>query len=130
MTAAATTARRRRLLRAARAYIRAHYPDPDRSLVEVAEAVGASPRQLQRVFREQGDQDFRTYLLRIRMEQARRLIARKRNPLPIYRAARRVGYRQHSGLRQAFLRYYGYNPSAIQAAPPRYLGTLVEDDSG
>ena len=121
-----TERRRRELLRTAQRYVRVWYSDPDLSLIEVAGAVGTSPRQLQRVFREQGDEDFRTYLLRIRMEQAVRLLTRPRNPLPIHRTARRVGYRQHSGLRQAFLRYYGYNPSEIQAPPPSYVGTEIE----
>ncbi len=121
-----TDRRRRALLRSAQRYVRARYPDPDLSLGEVAEAVGTSSRQLQRVFREQGGDDFRTYLLRIRMEQSVRLLTRERNPLPIHRAARRVGYRQHSGLRQAFLRFYGYNPSDIQEPPPSYVGTEIE----
>jgi AraC-like DNA-binding protein len=121
-----TLRRRRALLRSAQACIRAEYPDPDLDLRQVAQAVGASPRQLQRVFREQAGEDFRGYLLRIRMEAAVQLLTRQRNPLPIYKAARRVGYRQHSGLRQAFLRYYGYNPSEIQEPPPSYVGTEVE----
>lgn len=121
-----TIRRRGELLRAAQRYLHAHYPDPDLSLVEVAGAVRTSTRQLQRVFREQADEDFRGYLLYIRMERAVRLLTRDRNPLPIYQTARRVGYRQHSGLRQAFLRYYGYNPSHIQAPPPSYVGTEIE----
>lgn len=92
-------------------------------MADVARAVGTSPRQLQRVFREEGAEDFRGYLLRIRMEHAVRLLTRGKNPLPIHVTARRVGYRQASGLRQAFLRYYGYNPSEIQEAPPEYLGS-------
>jgi AraC-like DNA-binding protein len=110
------------LLSAARAVIRQRYRDPDLSLAEVAAAVGSSPRQLQRVFRELGGEDFRRYLLRVRMEQATRLLSRNSNPLPVHATARRVGYGQASGLRQAFLRYYGYNPSTIQPAPPEYLG--------
>jgi two-component system response regulator YesN len=113
------------MLSAARAVIRRRYRDPDLSLAEVAEAVGSSPRQLQRVFRELGGEDFRSYLLRVRMEQATRLLTRDPNPLPVRATARRVGYRQASGLRQAFLRYYGYNPSTIQPAPPEYLGEVT-----
>jgi transcriptional regulator GlxA family with amidase domain len=103
--------------------VRECYADVDLSLAEVASQVGSSPRQIQRVFREEGTEDFRSYLLRVRMEKAAELLSRERNPLPIRLTARRVGYRQASGLRQAFLRFYGYNPSLIQAAPPEYLGT-------
>ena len=63
-----TRTRRRLLLRDARAVIRRQYRDPDLVLADVAEAVGVSPRQLQRVFREEGGEDFRTSLLRVRME--------------------------------------------------------------
>lgn len=120
-----TRDRRRRWLRAAQAAIRREYRDPDLALADVAAAVGVSPRQLQRVFREAGGEDFRGYLLRVRMEKATELLSREKNPLPIRVTARRVGYRQASGLRQAFLRFYGYNPSTIQPPPPEYLGTVT-----
>ena len=121
-----TKKRRRDWLRSAKAVIEREYGDPDLGLADVAAAVGISPRQLQRVFREEGDEDFRSHLLRVRMEKATELLSRAKNPLPIRATARRVGYRQASGLRQAFLRFYGYNPSVIQRAAPEYLGTLVE----
>ncbi len=123
MPCTATRRRRRALLRAAQSYIGHAYTDPDLDLSDVAEAVGASTRQLQRVFRDEGGEDFRSYLLRIRMERATVLLSREQNPLPIHITARRVGYRQASGLRQAFLRFYGYNPSTIQRRGPEYLGS-------
>ena len=118
-----TRQRRRQWLRDARAVVRRRYRDPDLSLADVAEEIGVSPRQLQRIFREEGEEDFRGYLLRVRMEKATELLSRRRSPLPIRVTARRVGYRQASGLRQAFVRFYGYNPSTIQPPPPEYLGT-------
>lgn len=123
MPSSATRQRRRQLLSEARGHIGRSYTDPDLDLTDVAEAVGASKRQLQRVFREEGGEDFRSYLLRVRMIEARRLITRETNPLAVRVACRRVGYRQASGLRQAFVRFYGYNPSEVQPAPPQYLGT-------
>jgi len=116
----ATRQKRQQLLREARAVIRRRYADPDLDLRDVAGAVGASTRQLQRVFGESGE-DFRSYLLRVRMTEARRLITRETNPLAVRVACRRVGYRQASGLRQAFLRFYGYNPSEVQAPAPEEL---------
>lgn len=121
-----TRARRRELLAAARAVVRERYVDFDLTLAEVASDVGSSPRQLQRIFREEGGEDFRRYLLRVRMERAAELLSRERNPLSIKAVAPRVGYRQASGLRQAFRRHFGCNPSEIQPAGPEYLGTLVE----
>lgn len=62
------------------------------------------------------------------MEEAARLLTREKNPLPIRVACRRVGYRQASGLRQAFVRFYGHNPSVIQAPVPEELYAEVYPD--
>lgn len=124
---AATAARRRELLGSAHAYVRRNYRQLDLSLADVANGVGASTRHLQRVFREEAGDDFRVLLLRVRMEEATRLLTRERNPLPIRLVAKRVGYRQASGLRQAFLRFYGYNPSEIQAPPSEDLWREVNE---
>jgi AraC-like DNA-binding protein len=123
-----TTTRRRQLLAHAHSVVRQQYRDPDLTLKDVAREVGASVRHVQRVFREEGSEDFRRYLLRVRMERAAKLLSRQTNPLPVVAVARQVGYRQASGLRQAFVRFYGHNPSAIQAAPAQYLGTLEGAD--
>lgn len=122
-----TRQQRQQLLREARALIRRRYADPDLDLRDVAEAVGASTRQLQRVFGESGE-DFRSYLLRVRMTEAMRLITRDKNPLAVRVACRRVGYRQASGLRQAFVRFYGFNPSEVQRKPPQYIGDTEFDE--
>jgi AraC-like DNA-binding protein len=121
-----TDRRRKDLLTSADQVIRERFGEFDLSLVDIAENIGCSTRQLQRVFRELADTDFRSYLLRVRMEQARRLLSRKRKNLTVRATARAVGYREASGLRQAFVRFYGYNPSKIQPSGPAYLGELVE----
>jgi AraC-like DNA-binding protein len=54
------------------------------------------------------------------MEQAHRLLGRKKDGLTVRAAAQAVGYREASGLRQQFKRFYGYNPSEIQPEPPEY----------
>lgn len=106
--------------------IRARYRELDLTLADIAGDIGASPRQLQRVFGNAGGQSFREALLEIRMRKARRLLSRKRSPLPIWQVAPRVGYRKPSGLRQAFVRYWGCNPSDVQAEPPEELWHEVE----
>lgn len=115
-----TTRQRRALLRAAQTYVQQHIGDVDLALANVAEAIGTSSRQLQRVFGEEAGEEFRGYLLRVRMEHARALLTREQHPLPVRVVCHRVGYRQPSGLRQAFFRYYGVNPSEVQASPPDY----------
>jgi AraC-like DNA-binding protein len=117
--------RRRAVFAAACAVIRERYRDPDLALADVAAAVGVSTRQLQRVFREVGGENFRSCLLRVRMERAAALLGRENEPLPVHVVARHVGYRQASGLRQAFRRHFGVNPSTIQPAPPEYVGETV-----
>jgi AraC-like DNA-binding protein len=109
-----TERRRKVLLGAAERVIRERYAEFDLGLIEIAEEVGCSSRQLQRVFRELADTDFRSYLLRVRTERAHRLLSRKKQGLSIRQAARAVGYREASGLRQRFKGFYGYNPSEVR----------------
>ena len=87
--------------------------------------MGTSARQLQRAFAQDGT-TFRGELLRVRMERARRLLSREKNPLPVRAVALRVGYRKPSGLRQALIRFYGMNPSDVQPPPPEYAGSTIE----
>jgi AraC family transcriptional regulator of adaptative response / methylphosphotriester-DNA alkyltransferase methyltransferase len=119
--------RRRVILTKTEAVVRERCTEFDLSLADVAEDVDASPRQIQRVFRELADTDFRSALLQVRMEQAHRLLSGKNN-LTVQATARAVGYRQASGLRQAFLRFYGYNPSEIQPEPPEYHADIYGDE--
>ena len=123
-----TERRRRALLREAQRVIRERYGEFDLTLTDIAEDVGTSTRQLQRVFAELAGEDFRGYLLRVRMERAHRLLSRKKTGLSVRATASLVGYRKASGLRQAFLRFYGYNPSEIQPEPPEFLGDVYEPE--
>jgi transcriptional regulator GlxA family with amidase domain len=54
------------------------------------------------------------------MDHARRLLSRKKGSLSVRAAARQVGYREASGLRQAFVRHFGLNPSDVQPKGPDY----------
>lgn len=118
-----TVRRRGALYHGAQRVIRHRSGELDLTLGDVADEVGCSPRQLQLVLAEH-DQNFRAMLLAVRMERARELLSRERNPLPIRVVAPRVGYRKPAGLRQAFRRYWGINPSEVQPEPPEYLGSF------
>ncbi len=124
-----TDRRRKALLAEAEQAIHKRYPEFALGLVDISEEVGCSTRQLQRVLRELADTDFRGYLLRVRMERAHRLLSRKKNNLTVRATAREVGYREASGLRQAFLRFYGYNPSEIQPEPSEYPADVYGSES-
>jgi AraC-like DNA-binding protein len=115
-----TERRRRQLFAEAARIIRERHSEFDLSLADIAEDAACSTRQLQRVFREVGETDFRSYLLEVRMEGARKLLSRERDTLTVREVARRVGYREASGLRQQFVRYFDARPSDVRAAPPDY----------
>lgn len=122
-----TVRRRRATLDDAERVIQRRLADGDLDLAYVAAEVGVSARQLQRVFREEGQETFRAALLRVRMERARLLLEREHNPLPVVRVSTSVGYSKPSGLRQAFLRYWGINPSEVQGDAPGELYAEVRD---
>jgi len=109
-----TERRRKALLAAAKQAVRERYAEFDLGLDDIAIDVGCSTRQLQRVFAELADESFRQHLLRVRMDKARRLLSRRKGGLTVRATAPLVGYRKPSGLRQAFLRFYGMNPSEVQ----------------
>ena len=111
------------MARAAQAYIREQYADPDLDLVTVAAAVRTSPRQLQRVMGEAGE-PFRDYLLRVRTMRAIRLL---RRGVVAHRVAGKVGYRGASGLRVALRRATGHTATSFQPKVPEYLGTASFD---
>lgn len=121
-----TVTERRALLRAARQVLRERYREPELSLSDVAEAVGTSPRQLQRVFREEGGEDFRPALLGVRM---RRAVGLLRRDVPSERVAHLVGYSGRSGLRLALRRYSGGKTATdFQSEGHPYLGDVEEPD--
>jgi AraC family transcriptional regulator of adaptative response / methylphosphotriester-DNA alkyltransferase methyltransferase len=76
---------------------------------EIARRVSTSPRQLQRVFADVGGLGFRSYLRRVRMCQAARLLASA--DIPVKEVARRVGYGDPGQFSKAFKRTYGLSPS-------------------
>jgi len=110
-----TDRRRKQLLADAERVIGERYGEFDLSLAEIAGDVGCSPRTLQRIFREVGGTDFRSYLLAARMQRARQLLSQKRPAPSVRDTARQIGFREASGLRQAFQRFYdGLNPSEVR----------------
>jgi len=111
------TIRHRAMVAAVQQEIARCYRDPDLALEDVAAVVGKSERQLQRVLKAQTGLTFRETLLGYRMAKARALLERG---LAVRAVARRVGYRNASGLGQAFRRFYDEPPSAAHPPPPSY----------
>lgn len=109
-----TNSARKRLLADAQRVIGTRYREFDFGVADLAEELGCSTRQLQRVFREVGGTDFRSYLLSVRMERARQLLSQERGAPSVRATARQVGYREASGLRQRFKPFFGVDPSAVR----------------
>jgi AraC family transcriptional regulator, regulatory protein of adaptative response / methylphosphotriester-DNA alkyltransferase methyltransferase len=104
VTAAAHTA----IFDEATAIVASEYSRP-LTIDEVARRVATSPRQLQRVFADVGGLGFRSYLRRVRMCQAARLLTCA--DIPVKEVGRRVGYGDPGQFSKAFKRTFGLSPS-------------------
>jgi transcriptional regulator GlxA family with amidase domain len=76
-----------------------------------------SPGNLSRLFRKNYGLSFQSYLQRLRLEKAAKLLRSTR--LPIVRIAKRVGYRDVSRFGQHFKRLFKATPATYRAAEPR-----------
>ena len=107
----ATAYRRAVIFDEAAAIIRTDYGER-LSLDAVARRVATSRRQLQRAFSDAGEESFRTYVQRVRMEKAAQLLAER--PLAIRQIAAAVGYEHQEQFSKAFRRRYGISPSGYR----------------
>ena len=107
-----TIDRRRALYEEAAEVLEREY-ESDLSLDRVALQVAASRRQLQRAFAEAGETSFRTYLQKVRMAKAAKLL--RESALPVNQVASSVGYRQPAQFAKAFRRHHGSPPSSFRS---------------
>jgi two-component system response regulator YesN len=108
-----TEDRRRELYRDAVAVIFREHAS-DLQIDDVAARVASSRRQLQRVFMEVGGTTFRELLTKVRMHEARRLLAL--DGTPIQEVAARVGYHEAAQFSKRFRRQFGMSPRAFRKA--------------
>lgn len=90
---------------AAIAYIEASYPNPDLSLVSIAEHVGVSQNTIRLVVREKLNMAPRDFILKVRMEEACRLL--RETELTAREISERVGYKESRYFYNVFKRYTG-----------------------
>jgi transcriptional regulator GlxA family with amidase domain len=90
-----------------------HYRRP-LTVTGVADAVGASPRRLQRAYSHAGEGSFREHLAQTRLAAAAELLAGQ--SIPVELVGRLVGYREPSAFARAFRRRYGLTPARYRAA--------------
>ncbi len=124
-----TISERRRLYLLARALV-ARYYRRQLTLAAVANAVGCSPRQLQRAYVQFAASTFKEDLAARRMAAAAELLAGQ--PIPVADVARLVGYSGGSHFARAFRRRYGLSPARFrerarirQTAPAGGQGTAA-----
>ncbi|WP_246132180.1 AraC family transcriptional regulator [Paenibacillus hemerocallicola] len=88
-------------------YIESHYAE-DFDLRELAELLACSPRQLQRLFKEQVEMGPMEYLIQVRLEQAQRLLTD--TGATVKEIAEAVGYVDFYYFSRAFKKQYGVSP--------------------
>ncbi|MCR8631633.1 AraC family transcriptional regulator [Paenibacillus radicis (ex Xue et al. 2023)] len=96
------------LIRRVKEYIEIHYTDPNLSLNQISERFEMNPRYLSKLFKEEFGEKFMEYMLKIRLEEAQRLLLTTQ--LPVQDIAERVGYVHVISFHRAFKNMYGIPP--------------------
>lgn len=84
----------------------------DFSSVDIAEAVGLSPKYFGILFKKQTGEVFQDYVKRVRMEQAAHLL--KNTGLKVYEVAERVGYPNYRYFTEVFNKHFGKTPKEMK----------------
>lgn len=108
-----TLDRRTVLYREVVTYIAQNHADSDLKLENVARAIAASPRQVQRVLVEIGGTSFTDVLVRARILTAAQLLAD--DGLKVKEIAARIGYSQPGQFAKTFRRHVGASPREYRA---------------
>ena len=82
----------------------------DISVAEIAEGLGLDRRYLSRIFRRDMGMTVMDYLIKVRMEEAKRLLL---SGLSVSRVAELVGYNDSFYFSKSFKKYFGVAPSTV-----------------
>jgi len=96
------------VLARAKKYIQAHLQHPV-NLTEVSQETHVTPQYLSKLFREKSGETFIEYITRLRIEEAKRLLAEP--GVKVYEVAGNVGYSHWKHFSRVFKQYTGYGPS-------------------
>ncbi|RAR41801.1 response regulator [Paenibacillus sp. MDMC362] len=96
----------------AKRYIEENYAMEDLSLQEVADSVGMSVTYLSRTFKSETNMNFVKYLVQVRMEKAKELLAE--SELSAQETAYRVGFSDYVHFSKTFKKFHGLTPSAYR----------------
>ncbi len=99
------------------AFIHANIEHPF-SLSEVGRAIGVAPNYLSGLFRQEKNEPFVSYVRRLRVERAKRLL--RETELPVIQIAMDTGFGSLRSFNRAFLHVCGVSPRAYRAThhPP------------
>lgn len=89
-------------------YVDAHYMESAMSLKEVAARFDTSVTTVSHLFKSAAGLNFSNYLLRLRMEQAKRLMEKEK--IGLQKLSEAVGYDNKESFKRAFTRYEGISP--------------------
>lgn len=103
------------------AYIEGHYRQ-ELGLKELAALAGCGVRQLQRRFKQEKQLGPMEYVIRLRMENAERML--RYTDAPIGEIAERTGYRDMYYFSRAFKKHYGVPPQLYRRAAASAPGTV------
>jgi two-component system response regulator YesN len=94
------------------AYIQGNFAKESLSLQEVADVTGLSPSYFSRSFKEEYGISFIHFLTKLRMEQAKAMLADPN--CKTYEIAYAVGYSDYPHFTKAFKKYWGLSPSEVK----------------
>jgi two-component system, response regulator YesN len=102
-----------RIVVLAKRAIRERFTDPAFSLEEAGSRAGVSPNHLSFEFSRETGETFSSYLSRLRMDEAKRLLAS--TDLMVYEVGERVGYPSVEHFSRTFKRMVGTSPARFKA---------------
>ncbi|MDQ0896557.1 AraC family transcriptional regulator [Paenibacillus sp. V4I7] len=91
-----------------RTYVETHYADPELSLTSLSEQFQLHASHVSRAFKEEFGEKFVDYLVKIRMEQAKKLLQSSRDS--VQDIGSKVGYTHAISFIRAFKKYTGVTP--------------------
>jgi two-component system response regulator YesN len=89
-------------------YIRDHY-DRDLTLDDISDQVFLNPIYISRLFKKETGENFSDYLIRVRMENAVKLLQEPH--YRVYEVGNKVGYHSTKYFYRIFKRFYGCTPT-------------------
>ncbi|MEK8130358.1 response regulator [Paenibacillus filicis] len=115
-----------RAVEVAQQYMRTHYQD-DLSLEKVAALVYLNPVYFSQLFKQKTGQGFKEYVIQLRLEQAKLLLA---NPkLKLADIAERIGYQDVRHFTQVFRKRYGVTPSEYRQEAAQEAAATADEHS-